>query len=141
MTRPLGAALLHPVALASLALLVVNDHVLKTRFPGVVTGKLSDFAGMVVAPLVLAAMIEVVLPTTRRALVALGSALAVGLGFALAKTWAPASYVYEHAFFWRGRVTLVRDATDLVALPMGALGAWLHASAQRASPSPLAPHR
>ncbi|WP_345393526.1 hypothetical protein [Nonomuraea salmonea] len=30
--------------------LLVNDHLLKAAFPGVVTGKLSDVAGLLVAP-------------------------------------------------------------------------------------------
>lgn len=34
--------MLHPVALASVALLLVNDHVLKTTVTGFVSGKLSD---------------------------------------------------------------------------------------------------
>ncbi len=51
MTRP--APLLHPVSLASMALLGLNDHVLKGLFPGLITGKLSDFAGLVFFPLVL----------------------------------------------------------------------------------------
>ena len=35
-------------------LLALNDHVLKQAWPGWVTGKLSDVAGLVVAPAVLA---------------------------------------------------------------------------------------
>ena len=35
-----------PLFLAALATLIANDVVLKARFPGVVTGKLSDFAGL-----------------------------------------------------------------------------------------------
>jgi hypothetical protein len=46
------AALVHPVTLAALVVLVVNDHVLKSRFPGVITGKASDLAGLVLMPAV-----------------------------------------------------------------------------------------
>ncbi len=58
-------ALLHPLWLVSLALLVVNDHVLKGAglVPAAVTGKLSDVVGMIVAPAVLAALLGV---TSRR---------------------------------------------------------------------------
>ena len=52
MTAP-GDALLHPVALVSLVVLVVNDHVLKHRTPGWASGKLSDVAILVVGPLLL----------------------------------------------------------------------------------------
>jgi hypothetical protein len=56
--RTPGALLLHPVTLAALACLMVNDHVLKRACPGVLTGKLSDAAGMVLFPLVVHAMVE-----------------------------------------------------------------------------------
>lgn len=36
---------------SSLAVLLINDHVLKQAFPGFVTGKLSDFAGIAVVAL------------------------------------------------------------------------------------------
>jgi tetratricopeptide (TPR) repeat protein len=44
--RPDVSHLLTPIYLGTVAILVVNDHVLKQAFPGVVTGKLSDFAGL-----------------------------------------------------------------------------------------------
>ena len=52
-------ALAHPLAVGSLVLLALNDHVLKQAWPGWVTGKLSDLAGLVVAPLVLAVALAV----------------------------------------------------------------------------------
>jgi hypothetical protein len=57
--RPVpGDGLLHPAALAAIALLVVDDHLLKTAQPGVITGKLSDVAALVFFPLVLVAAWE-----------------------------------------------------------------------------------
>jgi hypothetical protein len=53
-----GQLLLHPVAVLSLVVLVVNDHYLKDRAGGLVTGKLSDVAGLLVFPLVLLAILE-----------------------------------------------------------------------------------
>ncbi|MBX6387020.1 MAG: hypothetical protein IRZ07_29260, partial [Microbispora sp.] len=44
----------HPATLTAIAVLLVNDHLLKHLWPGVVTGKLSDVAGMLVAPPLLA---------------------------------------------------------------------------------------
>jgi hypothetical protein len=129
---------LHPIALASTALLVVNDHVLKAAYPGFVTGKLSDFAGMIVAPLVLmAALSALPLGTRARAWLPWVSALLVGILFSAAKTWAPATNAYEvtaalcraplrwaYALasgtpIWTESIQLVRDPTDLIALPMG----------------------
>lgn len=69
-----------------MVLLVVNDWVLKPRFRGsFVTGKLSDIAGLVFAPVLLSAMIGLALkvvrrdPTlTHRRLVACCAATAIG---------------------------------------------------------------
>jgi len=49
----------HPGFLGALILLVVNDHLLKGAglLPAWITGKLSDFAGLVVAPVVLGAVL------------------------------------------------------------------------------------
>lgn len=49
------APLRHPVFVSSLALLVINDHALKgSAVPAWITGKLSDFAGLVVGPMLAA---------------------------------------------------------------------------------------
>lgn len=45
------APLAHPVTVACFALLLVNDHWLKPDHPGWLSGKLSDVAFMVLAPL------------------------------------------------------------------------------------------
>lgn len=52
------AALTHPFWWAALVVLVVNDHWLKgSSVPGWLTGKLSDFAGLIVAPVLLACLV------------------------------------------------------------------------------------
>lgn len=146
MTPRAGDGMLHPVPLSALALLVLNDHVLKahavagTAF-AVVTGKLSDVAGMVFFPLLLVALCEATLALLHRfhrpSRTALTVAVvAVGVVFALTKTWTPAAELYRivwGALQWpvfavvsvtRGeempvlhRVRHVMDATDIVALP------------------------
>jgi hypothetical protein len=50
--------LTHPAALAAIALLGLNDHVLKACFPCFLTGKLSDFAGVFFFPLLLTALAD-----------------------------------------------------------------------------------
>ncbi|WP_199523928.1 hypothetical protein [Micromonospora craterilacus] len=66
---PFLAWLIHPVTVAATVLLILNDHVLKAAYPGWLTGKLSDVAGLVMAPplaaLVLASCCA--LPALRRA--------------------------------------------------------------------------
>lgn len=112
-------ALVSPLWLAALVVLAVNDHVLKGSglLPGAVTGKLSDFAGMIVAPVLLAALLRV---RTRRGL--LGCCVAVGAVFAGINV-APAiadAWSWLMGFVWPWHVTV--DPTDLVALPALALG-------------------
>jgi hypothetical protein len=144
---PLGTALLHPVALAAIAALVLNDHVLKAHYPGLVTGKLSDFAGIVLAPLTTVATLDALAPMSllRRYSYPATSAWActalVACVFAITKTWMPATHAYQETVAlarapleWivayasseraeNARVVLVRDPTDLIALPTGIIAA------------------
>jgi hypothetical protein len=50
---PIDAAVLHPGTIGSLAILILNDHLGKARWPGLVTGKLSDIAGLIFFPIIL----------------------------------------------------------------------------------------
>lgn len=105
-------AMAHPAFVAAVFLLIVNDHVLKhSSMGGAVTGKLSDFAGLFFAPVLLAALIRV---RTMRGL--WWSAGAVGVVFAAINV-SP-----ELAAAWDAFVSVVHpfhttvDPTDLVAL-------------------------
>ncbi|NUP13026.1 MAG: PQQ-binding-like beta-propeller repeat protein [Polyangiaceae bacterium] len=103
----------HPLWQTSLVALLVNDHLLKGAgiLPGWVTGKLSDFAGLVVAPALLAWILR-----ARSRSVWIAAHVAVGVGFALLE-WSPAARSVEAltsalGFPWR----LTCDWTDLLAL-------------------------
>jgi hypothetical protein len=146
---PLGASLLHPIALLALALLLANDHLLKARYPGFVTGKLSDLAGLIVAPLVLVATTDFLAPASllrRRDYARVSAwlcALVVAGAFAATKTWAPATRAYEAMYElaraplrwlvacalsrapYGERIVLARDPTDLFALPMAVVAALI----------------
>jgi hypothetical protein len=119
--------LLAPLPLCALALLGVNDWVLKgSGAPAWLTGKLSDFAGIFVFPLVATALCDLVLYaawrvrapvdfTLRRWKLALAIALEVA-GFATLKLWPAGSDALVRAM----RVVLpsthvAMDATDLLA--------------------------
>ncbi|HJL18391.1 MAG TPA: hypothetical protein RMH99_22195 [Sandaracinaceae bacterium LLY-WYZ-13_1] len=122
-------ALRHPVWWAALALLVINDHVLKGAdlVPAWLTGKLSDFAGLVVAPVLLSALLGSRGPRRRAFAFA-----AVGGWFAAANLFAPVAAATSTAAAWVGLSwTLWVDPTDLVALAALPL-AWHVASADRA---------
>jgi hypothetical protein len=91
----------HPALLLGVVVLVLNDHVLKARYPGWWTGKLSDFAGLAVVGIVLAAIAG----RARGLLLAALAFTALKLLPGVAEAAAP----------WLGGVTR-RDATDLIAL-------------------------
>jgi hypothetical protein len=85
-----GDGLLNPLALAALLLLVLNDHSLKPMLPGVLTGKLSDVAGLLLAPIMVVAAIELASAAVgrpsspdRRWLIAISALVAAG--FAMVK--------------------------------------------------------
>lgn len=155
-TRP-GELLLHPVALAALALLLVNDHLLKAQWPGLLTGKLSDVAGVALMPLLLhgvwigALRASGRVPSENAARLALVAAcLLTALAFAAVKLAMPGHEVYRIVFgvlqwpwhaavsAWSGQplppirpVVSVMDSWDLLALPALAVPVLLLLSAER----------
>lgn len=70
-----GKWLARPWFFAAVATLAINDHVLKAAWPGLVTGKVSDFAGVVVV----ATLAAVVVGRT-------GGVVLAALGFTALKT-------------------------------------------------------
>ena len=83
-------ALAHPIAIIAIILLVLNDHLLKAQYASWWTGKLSDVAGLIFVPLLLAALMALVAPQQwpRRDTWIIGVALILtGSIFALAMTW------------------------------------------------------
>jgi hypothetical protein len=123
----------HPIWVIALLLLVLNDHVLKGAglFPGWLTGKLSDFAGLVVAPVLLTTLLGARSGWARAVTCAV-----VGLGFAAIKLSPGTARALERALAlahldWR----LWSDATDLVALVALPLAWWLAGGAARHVPS------
>ncbi len=131
--RSIGSVLLHPLWIGSLVVLVVNDHYLKRSglLPGAVTGKLSDVAGMFVAPALVAWML--------RAKSKLGIGLAhaaVGAGYAVLEVSLPAADALDSVFRQFGhRWASTSDPTDLLALlllPLGYLWVERQSRAERA---------
>ncbi len=127
-------AMAHPLWWGALALLVINDHIFKGAgvLPQPLVGKISDFAGLMVAPVVLAALLQV---TSRR-----GFALAhvaIGLGFAainLSPTFAAGfeAVMALTPFPW----SIYVDPSDALALPM-LLASWLAFTEWTERPAPV----
>lgn len=103
----------------AVVVLFVNDHLLKHAFPGLVTGKLSDVAGMIFFPVLLAALCWPLTPAALRTdaaqdrLLAL-ACVATAAVFTLTKTTALA---HGQRLPRLARVVLVRDPSDVLAAP------------------------
>lgn len=132
--------LLHPLAIAAVATMAINDHVVKHWWPGWVSGKLSDVAGLVVLPLTLLALAEVARGRVlgRRALWV--CVVISVVGYCLVEVWPPAELAWRWtwgALQWPFRagwsaarggaappilpVAATSDWTDLLVLPAAAL--------------------
>lgn len=140
--------LLHPVAVAALLVMVVNDHWAKAAYPGWVTGKLSDFAGVCFFPFLLVALAELAGFRGRVGL-SRNAGLATAIVFLLVETLPIAGGAYAWglgALQWpvlaglaalRGEaaplcsaVPHVVDAADLIALPMAGVARGVVRSAR-----------
>lgn len=135
---PIGEAL-HPVTIAAVALLIVNDWVIKPRaptgWPHAVAGKLSDVAGLAAAPVILTALIGLALfagarlglrvdprLTTRRLVLAI---VATGAGFAAIKLSPAAARVFIDVIGTVRTARVILDPTDLWCLPALAVAWWV----------------
>lgn len=124
-----------PASVLALVVLALNDHVLKEAWPGLVTGKLSDVAGLVVAPMLLAVLLAAI-GTQRPAAWAIAL---TGVGFVLTKTSTAGAELTSAAWSLTGVPTVIRsDPTDQWALPALGLAWWVDRSVRRA---PLVPWR
>jgi outer membrane protein assembly factor BamB len=124
-------ALASPLWWLALALLVLNDHLLKHSgvFPGALTGKLSDVAGLVVAGPLLAALLAARRErTVALAFAAVGAVFAaINLSPSLARAWEELTAL--GGMRWR----VWCDPTDLLALPALVVAWRLLVPAMRAS--------
>lgn len=131
--RTPGAWLLRPVALGGVSMLIVNDRILKPAFDSWWTGKLSDFAGMIVFPLFCCAAYEWMrwavgaAPTSLKSL-ASWTCILTGLLFSAINVSTIAAAAYSDFLWmtWRASPSFLStfvpshtlDPTDLIALPM-----------------------
>jgi hypothetical protein len=160
----MAEAMLSPVVLGAMVVVIANDHALKRQWPGLVTGKLSDVAGLIVLPVLLVALLE-------------GSRLALGMRdpagtehdlaltaavsamcFSAVKTstWVAAAYSDVLGWLqWPFRaaqafaageatpghmtVTVLADPWDLIALPAIGLGVAAALRARRQRPGLIRP--
>lgn len=152
--------LLHPVAVAAIALLMFNDHVAKVLWPSAVTGKLSDVAGLVFFPCLLHAAWVLAARPSRRAwrlgmAVCVAATVAVFSVIQLDPVSGQAYAFAVGALQWPvvaavealagcalpplRSVTHTADPTDLVTLPCALVGLVLLGTGCHPRPQPLTP--
>jgi outer membrane protein assembly factor BamB len=125
--------LTHPLWWSALLLLVLNDHVFKGSgvIPSVLTGKLSDFAGMIVAPVVLCALFRI-----RSRPGTIVAYAAVGILFSALNTIPALADAFTH---WLALIGIPfriwSDPSDLVALPALAIAYALFGSRPSTAPA------
>ena len=137
--------LVHPLPLAAIALTFLNDHVLKGSglLPAWLTGKLSDFAGLVFFPLLLVSAWELLRDRGPSRLALNVACIATAIVFTLAKTTTVGSLAFQWGLGlaqWPFRflagdslapVAHVMDPTDLIALPSILFAWWIGAARTR----------
>ncbi len=108
--------ILNPYFIAGLALLLINDFYLKAAFGNLVTGKLSDFAGLLIFPMFLAA----IWPRAGKY-----ASLITAVGFIFWKTPAADPVIGFINSLNLLQVARVVDYSDYVALPVLLLSHYL----------------
>lgn len=150
MKRYLGIGFfIHPLPLIAVALVALNDHVLKKQIPSALTGKLSDFAGLLFFPVFLCALWVLLKParwfglrayewvTRTQTIVAIAITDFIFVSIKVSP-WATDIYVRAMgAIGYPSRVT--PDLTDLWALSMNALTYWYLVQQVRRGPPDEAP--
>jgi hypothetical protein len=120
----------HPLTVAAILLLFLNDHVLRHWWPSWLTGKLGDFAWLFFFPFILAVLLAWLLPRQlpRRDWWVGGLSFGLtGVVFLLVKTLPSFRAIFLQALgvILRFPVSVRGDVTDLVALLSLLAGAWL----------------
>jgi hypothetical protein len=120
----------HPVSIAAILLLLLNDHIFKIHAASWFTGKISDAAGLIFAPLLLAIplswLVPRKLPDQIRSVGLLAFAF-TGIAFALAKTIPTFNSLVVNAVSWLAAepIHIWLDSTDLIALPALIIGWYI----------------
>ena len=127
----------HPLWLAALATLVLNDHVFKAMYPGLLTGKLSDVAGLFIVPALLATLLRI---KNVRSLALLTTG--VGVLFAAINVFEPVALLMDQLISLLIPFHTTTDPTDVLCLPALFAGFYYATShAPRTSYMPVNAHK
>lgn len=126
------SCLVHPLALAAVALIFLNDLVLKPLAPSALSGLLSDLGALFLSPLLLAGLVSLLLSRRAAGMIGLGATLAL---FAALKL-SPLSNAWLHGLAQSAGFSFrsLPDPADMLALPGWLAAAWLWF---RPSPTPV----
>ena len=128
-------SLTHPLGIAAIVVLLVNDHWLRHTHPSWFTGKLGDFTWLIFAPFIAATFFALIIPARHQRqeyLVAILGFGFIGLWFVSAKTVPIVNTITNDTanaiIGWQGLIR--RDVTDLVTLPALLIGRhiWQHST-------------
>lgn len=123
-------SLAHPLSLLMIAVLIINDHILKHTMPSWWTGKLSDVAGLAFAPLLVAVFLALIIPAkfpNQKTIVFWIAFIFVGGIFTLVKSLPSFNQIFRDALYIiTGKQSgIVLDPTDLLTLPALLVAYWL----------------
>jgi hypothetical protein len=106
--------------------MIVNDHYLKQHYGSWLTGKLSDAAGMVFFPALLAVLVALLVPRLQWRSVVVAATTTTAAGFVWVKATSMGADAASGLLTRVSGPSLMReDATDLLALPLLALAVWI----------------
>jgi hypothetical protein len=136
---------LAPFPLAAVALLALNDRVLKAAFHNAVTGKLSDLAGCFFLPLYVSALLSLVTGWTLRTRLITGAAVTTALFASVKLSHAAAGAVCRFTAVLGAPLgypvqRIACDRTDLIALPLVALAVAYGLHRRTHTPCSASPH-
>lgn len=113
---------IHPLPLLAVVLTAVNDHYLKYQYPGMITGKLSDFTGLFYFPLFLCAIVVLLVHLKRKDFVfnrglLFATIIMTDVVFCLIKLNSSVKDLFVQWFSkYVFTIAVANDATDLIAL-------------------------
>lgn len=117
----------HPTTWVSIAVLLINDHILKNLCPSFLTGKLSDFAGLFFFPFIVALGLSLILARFKFSTRNIGiiAFVSVAIWFTLIKTVQPINSLATQITLLLGIPSrFILDSTDVIAVSI-MFPAWL----------------
>lgn len=112
--------LFHPYVIGTIIIYVLNNHIFQRVWPSSITGKLSDFAWLFFAPIVISSLVASIPNINRKKHINLAGVIWISVGLAFVVLKGGQNVNHSFVSFVRNTigfpVSIVFDPTDLVAL-------------------------